>query len=276
MQTKSSRLNLNTFAQTPKISAMLGAAILIGAALANPTSVSAQDKLSLTGNAAVVSDYRYRGITQTTFKPAVQVGADLALPNGLYLGAWATNIKWIKDYGAIDFENKGTVGIKGGTEVDIYGGYKAEIAKGLTGDIGLLRYQYPGNSLAKHTGYDNANTTEVYGALSFGPATLKYSRSTTNLFGNSDSKGSGYFDLSASFDMGNGWTVSPHVGRQTIANSPAGNYVDVSLGVTKDFSGLLIGLTYITVDAKDESFYQTFDKKFQGKSGLVLSAKYNF
>ena len=276
MQTKSSRLNLNTFAQTPKISAMLGAAILIGAALANPTSVSAQDKLSLTGNAAVVSDYRYRGITQTTFKPAVQVGADLALPNGLYLGAWATNIKWIKDYGAIDFEINKTVGIKGGTEVDIYGGYKAEITKGLTGDIGLLRYQYPGNSLAKHTGYDNANTTEVYGALSFGPATLKYSRSTTNLFGNIDSKGSGYLDLSASFDMGNGWTVSPHVGRQTIANSPAGNYVDVSLGVTKDFSGLLIGLTYITVDAKDEGFYQTFDKKFQGKSGLVLSAKYNF
>ena len=276
MQTKSSRLNLNTFAQTPKISAMLGAAILIGTALTNPTSVNAQDKLSLTGNAAVVSDYRYRGITQTTFKPAVQVGADLALPSGLYLGAWATNIKWIKDYGAIDFKNNGTVGIKGGTEVDIYGGYKAEIAKGITGDIGLLRYQYPGNSLAKHTGYDNANTTEVYGALSFGPATLKYSRSTTNLFGNINSKGSGYLDLSASFDMGNGWTVSPHVGRQTIANSPAGNYVDVSLGVTKDFSGLLIGLTYITVDAKDEGFYQTFDGKFQGKSGLVLSAKYNF
>jgi uncharacterized protein (TIGR02001 family) len=276
MQTKSSRLNFNTFAQQPKVSAMLGAAILIGAALASSTSVNAQDKLSLTGNAAVVSDYRYRGITQTTFKPAVQVGADLALPNGLYLGAWATNIKWIKDYGAIDFKNQGTVGIKGGTEVDIYGGYKAEITKGLVGDIGLLRYQYPGNSLVKHSGYDNANTTEVYGALSVGPATLKYSRSTTNLFGNIDSKGSGYLDLSASFDMGNGWTVSPHVGRQTIANSPAGNYVDISLGVTKDISGLLIGLTYITVDAKDEGFYQTFDGKFQGKSGVVLSAKYNF
>ena len=265
-----------------KSSSRLVIATISIAILAGVTdSVQAQDKYALTGNAAVVSDYRYRGITQTTFKPAVQVGADLALPNGLYLGAWATNIKWIKDYGAIDFKKEGTLGIKGGTEVDIYGGYKAEITKGLTGDIGLLRYQYPGNSLAKHTGYDNANTTEVYGALSFGPATLKYSRSTTNLFGNINSKGSGYLDLSASFDLGNGWTVSPHVGRQTIAkgeNSPPGNgnYVDVSLGVTKDFSGLLIGLTYITVDAKDEGFYQTFDGKFQGKSGLVLSAKYNF
>jgi len=242
-------------------------------------SAQAQDKYSLTGNAAVVSDYRYRGITQTIFKPAVQVGADLGLPNGLYAGIWATNIKWIKDYGSIDVrDNKGVAGIKGGSEVDIYAGYKTEIVKGVMGDIGVLRYQYPGNSLEKHSGYENANTTEVYGALSFGPATLKYSQSTTNLFGNANSKGSGYLDLSASFDLGNGWTISPHVGRQTVANvtAGAGDYVDVSLGVTKEVSGVLVGLTFITVDAKDESFYQTFERKFQGKSAVVLSAKYNF
>ncbi|NCW25079.1 MAG: hypothetical protein EBV84_06845, partial [Betaproteobacteria bacterium] len=115
-------------------------------------SAQAQDKYSLTGNAAVVSDYRYRGITQTIFKPAVQVGADLGLPNGLYAGIWATNIKWIKDYGSIDVrDNKGVAGIKGGSEVDIYAGYKTEIVKGVMGDIGVLRYQYPGNSLEKHS-----------------------------------------------------------------------------------------------------------------------------
>ena len=65
-------------------------------------SAQAQDKYSLTGNAAVVSDYRYRGITQTRFGPALQVGADLGLPNGLYAGVWATNIKWIKDAGITD------------------------------------------------------------------------------------------------------------------------------------------------------------------------------
>jgi len=46
--------------------------------------------------------------------------------------------------------------------------------------------------------------------------------------------------------------------------------------LTKDFAGVLFGLTFVTVDAKDENFYQTFAKKFQGKSGVVLSAKYNF
>jgi uncharacterized protein (TIGR02001 family) len=265
MQTKSSRLNLNTFAQTPKISAMLGAAILIGAALANPTSVSAQDKLSLTGNAAVVSDYRYRGITQTRFDPALQVGADLGLPNGLYAGVWATNIKWIK-----------AVGGKGSSEVDLYGGYKTELSKDLLLDVGVLRYQYPGNNYKQiNILNDNANTTELYGALTYGPVTAKYSHSLTSLFGVKDSSGSSYFDLTATFDLGGGWSVVPHFGRQVVANNSSWNYNDLALTVTKDFSGVVFGLSAVTVDAKNEGNYQV-DNKFTGKSGIVLSGKYNF
>jgi uncharacterized protein (TIGR02001 family) len=273
MQTKSSRLNLNTFAQTPKISAMLGAAILIGAALANPTSVSAQDKLSLTGNAAVVSDYRYRGITQTRFDPAIQVGADLGLPNGFYAGVWATNIKWIKD---------AAQGGKGASEVDLYAGYKAELGKDLMADVGVLRYQYPGNNYVI-TGGDNANTTEIYGAVTFGPATLKYSHSLTSLFGFKNSKGSGYLDLSANFDLGSGWNVVPHLGRQTVDGEVEGvrngkySYTDYSIGITKDLSGVLLGITWVGTDVKDKKdFINPINGKFTGKSGLVLSAKYNF
>lgn len=256
----------------------LAASVLAMGALSVQTSAFAQAKAepayTLTGNAAIVSDYRYRGITQTTFDPALQVGADFSLPNGLYLGAFLTNIKWIKDYGRSD----GNPSVKGSSELDLYGGFKTELAKGITGDIGILRYQYPGNTLQNHSGYDNANTTEIYGAVSFGPATLKYSRSTTNLFGNPNSKGSGYLDLTAAFDLGDGWSVTPHIGRQTVANATAsaGDYTDVSVGLTKDFAGVLFGLTFVTVDAKDENFYQTFAKKFQGKSGVVLSARYNF
>jgi len=227
-------------------------------------SVQAQDKYALTGNAAVVSDYRYRGITQTRFGPALQVGADLGLPNGLYAGVWATNIKWIKDAGA-----------KGSSEVDLYGGYKTEIAKDVVADVGLLRYQYLGNTLGNVPGFDNANTTEIYGALTFGPVTAKYSHALTSLFGFKDSSGSGYFDLSASFDMGSGWTLVPHLGRQRVANNSTADYTDYSIAITKDVSGLLLGLSLIGVDAKDEMAYRA-DGKFAGKSAVVLSAKYNF
>jgi hypothetical protein len=48
---------------------------------------------------AVVTDYRYRGISQTKLKPAVQGGVDYAA-GGFYVGAWASTIKWIKDAAA--------------------------------------------------------------------------------------------------------------------------------------------------------------------------------
>ena len=106
-------------------------------------------------NVGAFSDYRYRGISQTRVKPAVQGGIDYT--NGpFYLGAWASNIKWIKDFGG-----------DANVEIDLYGGYKGEISKELTYDIGVLTYQYPSNKLNP-----SANTTEIYGALTYGPATL--------------------------------------------------------------------------------------------------------
>ena len=46
-------------------------------------------------NAAVVSDYRYRGVSQTRLKPALQGGADYTNnPTGLYAGTWLSTIKW--------------------------------------------------------------------------------------------------------------------------------------------------------------------------------------
>ena len=125
-------------------------------ATALPTLSQAQD---LSFNLGLVSDYRYRGISQTRLKPAVQGGVDLGLPGGFYLGAWATNIKWIKDLGG-----------DANVELDVYGGYKTEIMKGLGLDVGVLTYVYPSNKLNP-----DADTTEIYGALTFGPATLKYS-----------------------------------------------------------------------------------------------------
>ena len=128
-------------------------------------------------------------------------------------------------------------------------------------------------------GFDNANTTEIYGALTYGPVTAKYSHALTSLFGFKDSSGSGYFDLSASFDMGSGWTLVPHLGRQTVDGVGNGkySYTDYSIGMTKDWSGVLLGLSWVGTDVKDKAdFLNPVNGKFAGKSGVVLSAKYNF
>ncbi|MFX8223238.1 TorF family putative porin, partial [Acinetobacter baumannii] len=78
--------------------------------------------------------------------------------------------------------------------------------------------------------------------------------STTNLFGNADTKGSGYLDVTANFDLGDGMTLSPHVGHQTIKKLSLGSYTDYSLTFAKDFSGLALSAAIVGTDA-DKTFY---------------------
>ena len=231
------------------------AAVAVAAlsALAAPSISLAADS-SVAFNAGVVTDYRYRGISQTRLKPALQGGVDYTA-GAFYLGAWGSTIKWIKDGGG-----------GANAEFDIYGGYKGEIAKDVAYDIGLLTYQYPSNGLNP-----SANTLEVYGAVTSGPVTAKYSHSTTNLFGFANSKGSGYLDISATFDVG-GFAVTPHIGRQTVKNNGGFSYTDYSLAISKEVSGITWSATL--VDTSTSAY--TGAGKDLGKSGIVLGAKLAF
>ena len=237
-----------------------------------PTVVQAEDAPSTTFNVGVVSDYRYRGISQSGLKPALQGGADYSDPNGLYLGTWLSTIKWIKDAGKIAGVDSGNTP----AEWDLYGGYKGEISKALTYDVGGLYYLYVNNKTGKISGAANANTFELYGALTYGPVTAKYSHSLTNTFGFGDSKGSGYLEVNASFDLGNGFSVAPHIGHQTIKHLGAASYTDYSLTLGKDFgNGFSLSAAAVGTDA-DKNGYVTPDNKFTGKTALVVGAKYSF
>ena len=231
-------------------------------------SLSQAEDSPLSFNLGAVTDYRYRGISQTRLKPALQGGIDYGFPNGFYLGAWASTIKWIKDNG-----------VDGNVELDLYGGYKFEVMKDWTLDVGVLRYEYLGNKLRDISIYSNANTTELYAAVTYGPVTAKYSHAVTDLFGNINSKNSKYFELNASFDVGDGWAIVPHLGRQTVKNLSVASYTDYSLGVTKDISGVVVGLTVVGTNA-DDNFYvpgpSANSSKFLGKNGVVLSVKKTF
>lgn len=221
------------------------------AAFAAP--VQAQETSPLSFNVSVASDYRYRGISQTRLKPALQGGLDYDFGNGFYLGTWASTIKWVKDAGG-DAQ----------VEIDVYGGYKTEISKGLMLDVGLLQYYYPSNKLNP-----SANTLEVYGALTFGPVTAKYSHSTSNLFGFADSKQSGYLDLSATFEIGGGFNLVPHIGHQKVKNNSAASYTDYSVAVTKDYAGFTFAGAVVDTDT---DVYVAKGKDL-GKAGIVLSVK---
>ena len=233
--------------------------VLLGLGGGAWAQTKAEPDYTLSYNVGAVTDYRYRGISQTRLKPALQGGVDFAHKSGFYLGAWGSTIKWIKDAGG-----------DAPVELDLYGGYKG--SAGAVGyDVGVLRYQYPGHDLAI-----SPNTTELYAAGTFGPATLKYSHSVTNLFGFADSKNSGYLDLSATFDLGNGYSVVPHVGRQKVKNNSAFSYTDYSVTLGKDLgNGFSVSVAAVGTDA-ERSLYVTPAGKFTGKNGLALGAKYAF
>ena len=156
----------------------------------------------------------------------------------------------------------------------MYGGYKFEAA-GLAYDVGYLRYQYQGNTLEKATFFSNPNTDEIYGALTAGPVTAKYSYATSNLFGTLNSKGSTYLDLSATFDLGNGYSLVPHAGRQVVKNNDASSYTDVALTLNKDLGeGLAASVSAISTNGKSSAW--TYNGYNQAKSIVVVGVKYSF
>lgn len=107
----------------------------------------AKPAFTLSSNAYLVSDYLFRGQTQTWGRPAVQAGFDFAHESGLYLGTWASNVSGNQFAG-------------GSLELALYGGYSSKISEGVGYSAGLLYYYYPGANYGKiyscpvaHVGY---------------------------------------------------------------------------------------------------------------------------
>jgi uncharacterized protein (TIGR02001 family) len=236
-----------------------------------PTLAQADDG-PLSFNVGAVSDYRYRGISQSQLGPAVQGGADYA-QGPFYAGTWLSTIKWVEDTGRQAGVSTGNAPV----EWDLYGGVKGEFAKDFSYDVGLLAYVYLGEDFGNLTPpAPSPNTGEAYGALTFGPVTGKVSVSLTDLFGFTNSKGSTYFDLSANFDLGHGFSLVPHVGYQDVANNDAFSYTDYSLTLAKDFGkGLSATLAVVGTDT-DKSAYHTSGMQATGDTTVVAGVKYSF
>lgn len=211
-------------------------------------------------NATLITDYRYRGISQTRLKPALQGGADYTHnPTGFYLGTWLSTIKWTKDAGG-----------SGDIEWDVYGGKRGEIVKDVSYDVGILNYIYPSNGLNP-----SANTTEIYGQVGYGPAYAKYSHSVTNLFGAPDSHGSGYLDVGANVDIAEGLQLNLHAGHQRVKNNGALSYTDWKVGVTKDFGFASVSAALVGTDTKAYAGPAP-DSKNLGKNALVVGITKTF
>lgn len=208
-------------------------------------------------NVGLFSQYIFRGLTQTGEELALQGGVDYSHSSGFYAGAWASNISWLEDANA--YHNSSL-------ELDLYGGYRNTIGKTEIGyDVGLLQYIYPGDELP---GIKKAETTEIYGALSYKWLQTKLSYVLSDgAWGFDNADGTYYAELNANIPIGeSGFTANLHAGRQEFdGRFPNGgtcatgkthydscySYTDWKIGLTKSFSnGVNIGGFYTDTNAK--------------------------
>jgi uncharacterized protein (TIGR02001 family) len=192
----------------------------------------------ISANTGFVSEYSFRGIAQSDENPAVQGGFDVTHGSGLYAGVWGSNV---------DFND----GDEANLEIDIYGGYSGSF-KGLSYDIGAIGYIYPGaDSSLDYDFY------EVSFALGYDFDVVSTSASVNyspEFFG--DSGDALYYSLNADVPLPSDFSLSGHVGYQTIddeaaffgTTDPESSYLDWSIGVNYAIAGFDLSLQYVDTD----------------------------
>ena len=139
-----------------KYASLFTAAVLATVALpAYAQDTEAPKPVTVSGNVSLVSDYRFRGVSQSDEEMAVQGGITVAHESGFYVGTWASNLAGWGTFGGANME------------LDLIGGFKREVTPGLTLDVGLTWYMYPG-------GFSDTDFAEPYVKVSgtLGPANL--------------------------------------------------------------------------------------------------------
>lgn len=199
-----------------------------GAALAQEATAD----YTITKNVTVVSDYMFRGISQSDEAPALQGSIGYENVSGFHASVWGSTINF-----ANDDEEK--------VEIDLTAGY-AFTAHGIDFDLGAIQYYYPNTA-----GSNNYDFLEVYAsaAKDFGPVSTAFSVNHTGDYfaASGDAQ---YYNLSASMPIAQveGLSVSANVGRQIIEDNAAfgtPDYTDGSLGVNYNYMGYDIGLAYV-------------------------------
>lgn len=195
---------------------------LCGLAILSTNALAEDSPHSLTGNLSFVSDYQYRGVSQTDAGMAIQGGFDYAHKNGLYAGVWGSNVELPP----------------ANMELDVYGGYSGS-AGDLGYNVGLLQYLYPD--------FDAINTTEIYAGITYQGFGIKASYSLSDYFGLARSDGTTYWDLSYNHTFANNLALGLHYGYTAGAGDQV-DYSDWKVGLTVPVGKFSVGLAYADTD----------------------------
>lgn len=224
----------------------------------SPVVQAGPGSTALPTSLALTTDYRFRGISQTRQRPALQGGAELVHgASGLYLGNWFSTIRWVGDAGGAS-----------SLELDVNAGKRGQAGR-FSYDAGVLAYLYPSSRLVA-----GPNTREAYLQAGYGPAWIKYSHAVSTLFGIPGSRHSGYLDLGATVDLAApGLVLNLHAGRQHVRGHGSLSYNDYRIGITRTRGPAALSLALVGTNTQA---YTGPDGRNLGKTGLVLTATTTF
>ncbi|MFA6121136.1 MAG: TorF family putative porin [Sideroxydans sp.] len=222
--------------------------------MANAETDQGNTNISVSSNVALVSDYIWRGQSQTWGKPALQVGTEASHTSGAYAGFWASTVssQWVP---GAQFET------------DWYVGFRNKFPATLSEfgyDLNLIYVYLPGGNFNK-TGFNlpssSPNTVEVYAAVNYKSLSLKTGRVLTKFYGwdttnsapggfvgdptagvTGSTNGSYFVELNASQDIAEGWNVNGQLGHQTINHSVGLSWSYYKLGIVKSIDSWTMGL----------------------------------
>lgn len=236
-------------------------------------------------NVSLVSDYRFRGISQTMRQPAIQGGFDYSHKNGLYLGTWASNVD-----GTCNFYNNTSM------EWDFYGGYKAKLLPCLYPDlkytVGVICYYYPGGETFSKESV-RYNTVEYLVEFTYKWIDVKFSQTLSNYFGicnrnppfnwdtnlpdhpNGSSRGSISIEGSFTYELCKNLSLLLYAGRQHVRHYHHLSCTHWRITLTKTFDWVNAFVTYVGTDANHDYFDvpdHTFHsrKRSLGAQGFVF------
>ena len=222
------------------LSALAATALLVSA-----PQVVAQDgsAISFSANAALVSDYRFRGVSLSNEDFALQGGFDISSESGFYVGTWGSSIE---SYAGSELE------------LDIYGGYATTLGD-LDFDIGLLAYTYPGSS--------DTTYWEPYASVGGSLGTVGWTLGAAYAFDQDSIGGQDniYVYLDTSTGLGDsGLSLSTHFALEDGAFGD--NKLDWALGLSYDLEKFSIGVNYVDTDVAGDA----------SDAGVVVSLSSSF
>lgn len=243
---------------------ILGLSAVLLATVATPAfAQDSGDGITITGGATVVSDYRFRGVSQTSEEAAIQGTINVTHDSGLYVGVWGSSV---------DFYD--------GTELDFYAGYSKEVSPGITVDGGLLYYYYPKNGSGASDFFEPY--LSVSGAI--GPVNAKvgvaYAWEGQNALLDDDNIYA-YTDLSTAIPN-TPFKLKGHVGYTDgilsyASGAISGNYWDWSVGAEASYKALTFGVAYVDTDVKNDAFSVSPGANAIGSdAGVVFSVGASF